>query len=98
MNKKLPNVYANPIAKKIANVQETYYGSFHGEKPKSTMDVGNMIDSIFSSRNFVYKSNVFIETVNESFECILVGKTPSSLLTMDGKVIPISSILRIEKK
>ena len=79
-------------------MHEYFFGFFRGVKHKSTLDVGNMFDSIFSSRNFVYKSNVFIETVNESFECILVGKTPSSLLTMDGKVIPISSILRIEKK
>ena len=98
MNKKLPNVFANPIEKKISNVQEMYYGSFRGEEPQPTMDVEKVIDSIFSSRSFVYKSEVLIETVNETLSCTLVGKTSNSLLTMDGKVIPISSILRIEKK
>lgn len=98
MNKKLPNVFANPIAKKITNVQETYHGSLRGEVSKPTMDVDKIIDSIFSSGNFVYKSSVLIETTSETFTCELVGKTSNSLLTMDGRVIPISSIIRIEKK
>lgn len=98
MNKKLPNVYANPIKTKISNVQEMYYGSLKDTAEREIVDVDKVIDSIFSSRNFVYKSEVEIETKEGVFLTTIVGKTRNSLLTMDGKIIPIPSILRIKKK
>lgn len=98
MDKKLPNVYANPIPKKISNVQEMYYGKINERDFSKGMDVDKVIDSIFSSRNFVYKSVVEIETKEGIIECTLVGKSRNSLLTMEGRVIPISSIYRITKK
>lgn len=98
MNKKLPNVFANPIKSKISNVQEMYYGSLNDPIDQEVVDVDKVIDSIFSSRNFVYKSEVEIETNEGIVSTTIVGKTRNSLLTMDGKVIPISSIRRITKK
>lgn len=98
MNKKLPSVYANPIPKKFSNVQEMYYGSLKDNENREVVDVDKVIDSIFSSRNFVYKSEVEIETNEGIVFTTIVGKTRNSLLTMDGKVIPISSIRRITKK
>lgn len=98
MDKKLPNIYANPISKKISNVQETYYGSLKNEVRSNVKDVMKEVDAIFASRNFVYKSKVEIETNDGVSIHTIVGRTALSLLTIDGKVIPISSIIRIEKK
>ena len=55
------------------------------------------IDSIFGSKDFVYKSKVEITTKNDVFETEIVGKSGSSLLTMDGKRISIPSIIDIKK-
>lgn len=97
-NKKLPNIYANPISKKLSNVQEMYYGRGSEREINTKQDVLKEIDAIFSSRNFVYKSKVEIVTVDGTKLVTVVGKTTNSLLTMEGESIPISSILSIEKK
>jgi len=98
MERKLPNVYANPIDKKISNVQETFYGSDRYEHSKDMKQVIRKINEIFSSRNFVYKKDVEITTDQGVLLKTLVGKTEQSLLTMDGEVIPISKIIDIKIK
>ncbi|MCI8394745.1 MAG: hypothetical protein HFH86_04635 [Bacilli bacterium] len=99
MDKKLPNIYANPIPKKVCNVQEYYYGpSDIRSTSVDEKDVRQKIDEIFRSRSFVYKSQVSIITSVGSMERVLVGKNQNSLLTMEGDVIPISSIIDIQKK
>ncbi len=98
MEKELPSVYANPIQKEFHNVQETYYTERKEMSRSSTKDIVRKIRDIFSSGSFVYKSVVVITTKDGSFETTVVGRTEQSLLTMDGSVIPITSILDIEKK
>lgn len=98
MEKKLPNVYANPIGKKLQNVQEMYYeGDRNFPKKMDQRSVEQKINSIFSSREFVYKSHVRITTNQGIKECIVVGKTDRSLLTLDNETITIASIIDIEK-
>ena len=98
MDKRLPNVYANPIDKKLQNVQEMYYGGDRGANKKvDQKSVEQKINSIFSSKEFVYKSHVRITTSNGIKNCIVVGKTERSLLTMDNETIAIASIIDIEK-
>jgi len=97
MNKKLPNVFANPISKKLSNVQEFFYGSDREEKTtRNSKSVEQKINDIFSSRDFVYKRRVVIETKDGSKTCVLVGKTDKSLLTMDNETIPIHDVLDIQ--
>ena len=60
-------------------------------------DILKDIDNIFHSKNFVYKSQVEIVTKDGVSEETLVGKTGTSLLTMDGKAIPISEIRKNKK-
>jgi len=67
MNKKLPNVFANPISKKLSNVQEFFYGSDREEKTtRNSKSVEQKINDIFSSRDFVYKRRVVLETKDGS--------------------------------
>ena len=92
-----PKVFASPINKKINNSQELFYGSNKEDRVISSKDIIKEINSIFSSSNHVYKSRVSITTSNDSFTCDIVGKTNSSLLTLDGKSIAIKDILEIKK-
>ena len=97
MDKKLPNIYANPIQKKLQNVQEMYYGEDRVGVNKDDKPVLKKINEIFSSLDFVYKSRVRITTMSGSREYVLVGRTDKSLLTFDNETVLIADILEIQK-
>ena len=88
--KELPKVFVSPIEKKIDNNKNLFYSRLLGDR-KDTKDILKEIDSIFHSKNFVYKSKVEITTKYGVFEEVIVGRTGTSLLTMDGKSILITS-------
>ena len=94
--KELPKVFVSPIEKKIQNNKDLFYSKLLGDR-KDTRDILKDIDNIFHSKNFVYKRQVEIVTKDGVSEETLVGKTGTSLLTMDGKAIPISEIREIKK-
>ena len=94
--KELPKVFVSPIEKKIQNNKDLFYSKLLGDR-KDTRDILKDIDNIFHSKNFVYKSQVEIVTKNGVSEETLVGKTGTSLLTMDGKAIPISEIREVKQ-
>lgn len=94
--KDLPKVFSKPIERKLQNNKDFFYSKLLEEKHDSK-SVLKEIDKIFSSPNFVYKSKVLITTKTEEFEATLVGKSGSSILTLDGKSISIPDILKIKK-
>lgn len=94
--KELPKVYVSPIDKELRNNKDMYYSRLLDSK-KDTKDIMKEIDKIFHSRNFVYKSKVEITTNDGLIETIIVGKNHTSLLTLDGKSIPISVIKDIKQ-
>ena len=94
--KELPKVFVSPIEKKIDNNKNLFYSHLLGDR-KDTKDILKEIDSIFHSKNFVYKSKVEITTKDGVFEEVIVGRTGTSLLTMDGKSILITEIKDIKK-
>lgn len=100
MENKLPKVYANPIKKKLNNIQEIFYGNGNNELKRdfTLKDIIKKVNNIFNSPNHVFKSLVLITTKEGQKEEILIGKTSNSILTMDGKSIRINEILDIEKK
>ena len=95
MKKDLPSVFSNPIEKEIKNNTEYYYGSLNNSE-KSKKNIMQEINNIFASKDFVYKKQIRLTTVDDSFDVMLVGRNASSLLTLDNKNIPISSIIDIE--
>ncbi len=94
---KLPNVYANPINKKINNVQETFYSRSDRNIDVNPKDINTKINEIFSNKNHVYKSKVKITFRDKEEEAVIVGKTNLNLLTIDGKLIRIPEIVDIER-
>ena len=97
---KLPNVYANPIDKRINNVQENYYSlrSSIIIKKSSEREINKKIDQIFASSSHISKSRVLITLEGGIREVDIIGKSNNNILTMDGSLIRISDILDIKKK
>lgn len=93
--KDLPKVFANQIKKDINPSQNFYYGNNYNMK--KDIDVLKKIDNIFSDRNYIYKSIVKITTNKGINEETIIGKTKDSLITMNGNLIKINSIIDIEK-
>ncbi len=93
---KLPKVYANPINKKLNNFQDLYRSDDRIVK-YNIKEINKKINEIFGSLNHVYKSKVRITLDNKVVEKELVGKTNTSLLTLDGEAIKITDITNIEK-
>ncbi len=91
-----PRVYANPINKKIDNVQDLFR-SDKDSRSINPVDVNKKINEIFASRNHVYKSKVRITLKDAVVEKEIVGKTNINLLTLDGNLIRITDILDIER-
>lgn len=91
-----PKVFANPINKKIDNVQDLFR-SDKDSRSINPVDVNKKINEIFASRNHVYKSRVRITLKDEVVEKEIVGKTNINLLTLDGNLIRITDILDIER-
>ena len=92
-----PRVYANPINKKIENVQDLFRSDNNINNKKNPVDINKKINEIFASRNHVYKSKVRISLKDKAFDTEIVGKTNLNLLTIDGKLISIPDIVDIEK-
>lgn len=91
-----PKVFANPINKKIDNVQDLFR-SDKDSRSINPVDVNKKINEIFASRNHIYKSKVRITLKDGVVEKEIVGKTNINLLTLDGNLIRITDILDIER-
>ena len=91
-----PRVFANPINKKIDNVQDLFR-SDKESRSINPVDVNKKINEIFASRNHVYKSKVRITLKDAVVEKEIVGKTNINLLTLDGNLIRITDIVDIER-
>ncbi len=96
MKDKLPSVYSNPIEKSINNNKEYYYADVNDTNLRSPKDVSKIANQIFASKDFVYKKKVIITTFDNEYVTYLVGRTNTSLLTMDGLNIPIVNITNLE--
>ena len=97
MTKNLPKIFVNPINQNFTNTQNVYY-SDRQIKFDSNESVKSKIDRIFSGKDFVYKSTVWILTNEGIFDKTIIGRTNSSLLTIDNESISIDKIKDIKKK
>lgn len=97
--KDLPKVFANKIEGNINNTQDIFYGSDRDipKKHQDNLSLIRKINNIFSSSTHVYKSKVKIDFKDKMEEKIIVGKTNSHLITIDGELIKISDITDITK-
>lgn len=94
--KSLPNVFVSPIEKRLDNYQDIYRSS-RSSIVYNPREINKKINEIFASSKHVYKSKVKITTKDGVMDEEIVGKTNTSLLTIDNKVIRLTDILDIEK-
>lgn len=96
--KDLPKVFANKISDDINNKQDIFYGSDRLlEKRESSISIVRKINNIFASTSHVYKSRVNIKLKDKEEEKVIVGKTNTHLITIDGELIKIIDIIDINK-
>lgn len=96
--KELPKVFANQIKDNIQNTQSVYYGSDRKSvKKNDSLSIVRKINNIFSSTSHVYKSLVRIEFKDKIEKKVIVGKTNTHLITIEGELIKIIDIIDIEK-
>ena len=91
-------IFENKITKNISNNESVYYGTSKEEPPKSNVSVRKKISDIFNSRNYVYKADVYIKTADKVLDKTVIGKNSKYLITSTNELIPIESILDINKK
>lgn len=110
MDKKLPSVFANKIAKDIDNNEKVYYSKLENKvenndqtntkkntnKLESNLNVNQKINKIFGSTKYVYKADVRILLKNGEIEDRIIGRNSTHLITMDNKLIPIADIIDID--
>ena len=101
---KLPKVFVNTKDKIQNNNQKMFYGkkSDRGEENAdktftNELVVRKKINEIMSSSKFVYKLKVKITTNEGKTDEIIVAKEKDTLVTLNNKYIPISSIIDIEE-
>ena len=100
MTKKLPDIYAHKLDKKVDTIQEVFYSSRNDNpKPKPAQSVSNnymsiddKINKILSSPTYVYKADVVIVTDRGTLKVRMIGKNRDNIMTMDNKLIPIKDI------
>lgn len=95
--KELPKVFANEIDKDINNTQEIFYGGTRNIKKIDGESIVKKINNIFASPNHVYKSKVKITYKDSEEENIIVGKTNTHLITIDGTLLKIIDIIDIKR-
>ena len=98
--KDLPKVYAVSIDKTIDSVQTVFYGDRNNRGSSTSLsqeDVADKINRMFNAYDYVYKCEVEITTNKGSEKKTLIGKTNSSVLTIDNEVIYFRDIKDIRK-
>lgn len=97
MKKTLPGIFANPIDHQLNNTQ----GSFHSDRGSIVEvyreDIKKKINRIFMDKDFVYKKDVEITTDEGKIIKTIIGRTGSSLLTINNEIINFSKIKDINK-
>ena len=84
--RKLPKLFTNTFDKKIDNSQEyvTVRDEVIETNNLSKYEINKKIDTIFKSKNYIYKINVLIKLKNEEINTTLIGKTNDNLITIDN--------------
>ena len=95
--KDLPRITRGKISDNLNNTQSIFYSSDRSIPKKDDISIVKKINNIFASVHHVYKSKVRITLNDKVVEKVIVGKTSTNLITIDGELINIVDIVDIEK-
>lgn len=94
----LPRVFQNKDININTNNYQEYFYSSNSNIIKNNTNIKDKINKIFNNRDYIYKINVIIETIDNKKEYTLIGKTSKKLITLDNELINIDSIIDIYEK
>ena len=98
-----PKVFANTINKAIKNNKEVYHYNGVSEEVEmidesTTINIKKVLDDIFDSDSFVYKSIVEITLMDGTkLKEDIIAMKDSNLITLSNKRININEIINIKK-
>lgn len=93
-----PKVFANQFDKIIKNNKDAYYYRGMSDEINSGMDVRCVLDNIFSSDSFVYKSVVEITLKNgNKLNEEIIAMKDNYIITLSNKKILVDDIINIKK-
>lgn len=95
--KELPSISDFSSNKEFHNFQEEY-SSMNKEYEVRSVNVNKKINDIFASKNHVYKSNVTIYFNDSKIDTVIIGRTNTELITINGEKIRIIDIVNIDRK
>lgn len=96
---KLPKVSKIPLKKDISHNQVIYYEDKSKRENIEKNDTNKItIDDLFNSVHHYYKVNVIIRTKDKTYDTRIIGKTSTSLITIDDDEINFSDIQFIALK
>ena len=98
--KEIPKVFQNNVDKDFKNNDNVFYSSNNNQKNESVLKdnrtITQKINEIFSSPNYIYKSNVEITLKDKKILKKIIGRNKNYLITMDNNLIPINDIVDIK--
>lgn len=98
MKKELPKIFVNPINKDIKNQRDLFYGKQNETRNAlSRNDIIIKINKLLSSRNYIYKKKLELETKNGIKIKEIIGKTNNFLLTIDNEKIYYDDIINVKE-
>lgn len=98
--KKLPNLYTNTFDKKIDNSQEFITipnEIIENDRELTKYEINKKIDTLFKSKNYIYKIKAEIKLKDKTITETLIGKTNNKLITINNNLININEIKDIKK-
>lgn len=111
MQKKLPKIYQSAFSHEITNNHRVYYSANPenqirtGKEPSRNLngsmekeEVEKAIYDLFHTTGYVFNIPVEIKTQDQSYNTKIAGRIQQTLVTLDDKRIPISSIVSIKRK
>lgn len=87
--KDLPHIYRGEV-KNNNNIKVA-----HSSNEERSINPKIVINDLFK-KNHIYKQEVFIETLDKSFNTKIIGRTESHIITINNEVIKIEDIKNIK--
>ena len=95
--KDLPRVFPGKVEENMHNTQDIFYGNDRTSIKEDRGSIIKKINDIFASKDHVYKSTVDVILKDKTKRVVIVGKTSTDLITIEGERIKIIDILDIKK-
>lgn len=98
--KKLPEIYKQPISKKITNNNTIYYATRNTKESstKNKTNIEDFLNQLFHETGYVFNKPLLIETKDKIYDTAIIKRSDQYIYTLSEDKIKITEILSIKKK